>query len=379
MGKWTHTHTHTHMLVVVSLLATAIGSIAAVASGIETAHACSIVGPSATTRPAERLHPGQVIEISGWGFEDIEFREPLREPAPRPDPPSITDAAVPDLLCDFDTSPLTGLAVIWNGGFRQQLGVVDGPEFVLIARVPDDAVDGPASITIGPATIGVHVGPAVPPPPCTPTASPDAPVSSACPEPDPPWPCPGHDAQEGAAPPVPGAAVAPGFLPPCPEPCIDHAHTIDEGTAYGYRWDCPHPCAYPEANPGAAPGAAPTDAVAPEAIARWCPPDPCALYGVPESGASEAIASEAIAPAAVWCPPPCLDAPADATTNLCPVPDPRVLAGAAGSAASTEAATATDAGPAMATSTRDHAFATVVAMSQRLSRLVDHIVALVFR
>jgi hypothetical protein len=100
-----------------------------------------------------------------------------------------------------------------------------------------------------------------PPPPCPLAVQPNDSIHHSCPD---PWTCPLHGAD--SVQPVPGEDHAPGFTPPCPEPCVDYAHTIDDGTVYDYRWDCPDPCSQTEVSPGAGEAA----------LAVWCPPpEPC--------------------------------------------------------------------------------------------------------
>ena len=288
-----------------------VGTFVAVAASVATpatAHACSIAGPSAEVWPAKGLQPGQRIEVVGWSFIDAVPREPQSPTIAPPD----TDVAVPPIaLCDFDVIALDAVPVVWQGPgaqgeFRQLLGTVTGPDFVLGAAVPDQATTGPAAIVVGPVTLSVSVGPDVVPPP-----------------PPEPWPCP-VDAPLAIAP-SPGGEIAPGFLPPCPAPCVAHAHTTDAGAAHEFGWDCPDPCGLVEVNPGAEPEPAAVwcpppdpcwfhvDGVEPAPDAVWCPPpDPCPVH---VDGAEPA-------PDAVWCPDPCWSA-ADATTAVwCPPPDP---------------------------------------------------------
>ncbi len=295
MGK----RSHLLLLVVTSLLAGALGSLVAVAASTDVAQACSIAGPHAEVWPSSELRPGQTIEIAGWGFVDVRFSEQR----PEPEPPVEAAIAIPPELCDFDSYPIGGIDVVWHGNSSERLVRVSGPEFKLAVTVPLNAVAGPASISIGSVRLAVHVGPDIepPPPPCALTARPDETATHLCPE---PWPCPQFEtAASSSTQPFSGGDDAPGFLRPCPEPCVDYAHTIDEGTAYDARWDCPDPCGYSEANPGA-----------PSADAAvWCPPppDPCVynadavrptdaavLVGCPDPCG---MAGDA---AAVWCPPP---------------------------------------------------------------------------
>ena len=218
-------------LIVASLLASSVASVAAVAGTTDAADACSIAGPYAEVWPSTDLRPGQEIEIAGWGFYDILMHEPARPTSPGEEP-----VAVPPELCDFDTAPITNLDVYWRGETMTWLGSVSGPDFVLSAVVPRDASAGRATIIMGPVELAVSVGGDTEPPlpPCPLAAQPDGSVGHACPE---PWPCPLYgttDTQPG-----PGADHAPGFAPQCPEPCVDYAHRIDSGTVYDYQWDLP--------------------------------------------------------------------------------------------------------------------------------------------
>ena len=295
------TRTHIVVLVITALVASVVGSLVAVASTAGTAHACSIAGPSAEAHPSVDLEPGQHIDIFGWGFNDIQLVEPQRQLVP----PIEGEVSIPSQLCDFVVSPSSDLDVHWRGPNAALLGTVLGPDFKTSVVVPSAATPGPASITVGPVELVVFVGkPTEPPYPCPLTLQPDETAHHVCE----PWPCPRQLA--------PDADHAPGFLPSCPEPCVDAAHTIDDGTAHEYRWDCPDPCSPFQTNSGAA---------QPD-VAIWCPPpEPCPTYlvGGAVDGASwvscpdpcghtQTSARAAQPDVAIWCPPPesCPDPPA---------------------------------------------------------------------
>ena len=295
------TRTHIVVLVITALVASVVGSLVAVASTAGTAHACSIAGPSAEAHPSVDLEPGQHIDIFGWGFNDIQLVEPQRQLVP----PIEGEVSIPSQLCDFVVSPSSDLDVHWRGPNAALLGTVSGPDFKTSVVVPSAATPGPASITVGPVELVVFVGkPTEPPYPCPLTLQPDETAHHVCE----PWPCPRQLA--------PDADHAPGFLPSCPEPCVDAAHTIDDGTAHEYRWDCPDPCSPFQTNSGAA---------QPD-VAIWCPPpEPCPTYlvGGAVDGASwvscpdpcghtQTSARAAQPDVAIWCPPPepCPDPPA---------------------------------------------------------------------
>ena len=295
------TRTHIVVLVVTALVASVVGSVVAVASTAGTAHACSIAGPSAEAHPSVDLEPGQHIDIFGWGFNDIQLVEPQRQLVP----PIEGEVSIPSQLCDFVVSPSSDLDVHWRGPNAALLGTVSGPDFKTSVVVPSAATPGPASITVGPVELVVFVGkPTEPPYPCPLTLQPDETAHHVCE----PWPCPRQLA--------PDADHAPGFLPSCPEPCVDAAHTIDDGTAHEYRWDCPDPCSPFQTNSGAA---------QPD-VSIWCPPpEPCPTYlvGGAVDGASwvscpdpcghtQTSARAAQPDVAIWCPPPepCPDPPA---------------------------------------------------------------------
>jgi len=295
------TRTHIVVLVVTALVASVVGSVVAVASTAGTAHACSIAGPSAEAHPSVDLEPGQHIDIFGWGFNDIQLVEPQRQLVP----PIEGEVSIPSQLCDFVVSPSSDLDVHWRGPNAALLGTVSGPDFKTSVVVPSAATPGPASITVGPVELVVFVGkPTEPPYPCPLTLQPDETAHHVCE----PWPCPRQLA--------PDADHAPGFLPSCPEPCVDAAHTIDDGTAHEYRWDCPDPCSPFQTNSGAA---------QPD-VSIWCPPpEPCPTYlvGGAVDGASwvscpdpcghtQTSARAAQPDVSIWCPPPepCPDPPA---------------------------------------------------------------------
>ena len=295
------TRTHIVVLVITALVASVVGSLVAVASTAGTAHACSIAGPSAEAHPSVDLEPGQHIDIFGWGFNDIQLVEPQRQLVP----PIEGEVSIPSQLCDFVVSPSSDLDVHWRGPNAALLGTVSGPDFKTSVVVPSAATPGPASITVGPVELVVFVGkPTEPPYPCPLTLQPDETAHHVCE----PWPCPRQLA--------PDADHAPGFLPSCPEPCVDAAHTIDDGTAHEYRWDCPDPCSPFQTNSGAA---------QPD-VAIWCPPpEPCPTYlvGGAVDGASwvscpdpcghtQTSARAAQPDVSIWCPPPepCPDPPA---------------------------------------------------------------------
>jgi len=295
------TRTHIVVLVITALVASVVGSLVAVASTAGTAHACSIAGPSAEAHPSVDLEPGQHIDIFGWGFNDIQLVEPQRQLVP----PIEGEVSIPSQLCDFVVSPSSDLDVHWRGPNAALLGTVLGPDFKTSVVVPSAATPGPASITVGPVELVVFVGkPTEPPYPCPLTLQPDETAHHVCE----PWPCPRQLA--------PDADHAPGFLPSCPEPCVDAAHTIDDGTAHEYRWDCPDPCSPFQTNSGAA---------QPD-VSIWCPPpEPCPTYlvGGAVDGASwvscpdpcghtQTSARAAQPDVAIWCPPPesCPDPPA---------------------------------------------------------------------
>ena len=295
------TRTHIVVLVITALVASVVGSLVAVASTAGTAHACSIAGPSAEAHPSVDLEPGQHIDIFGWGFNDIQLVEPQRQLVP----PIEGEVSIPSQLCDFVVSPSSDLDVHWRGPNAALLGTVSGPDFKTSVVVPSAATPGPASITVGPVELVVFVGkPTEPPYPCPLTLQPDETAHHVCE----PWPCPRQLA--------PDADHAPGFLPSCPEPCVDAAHTIDDGTAHEYRWDCPDPCSPFQTNSGAA---------QPD-VSIWCPPpEPCPTYlvGGAVDGASwvscpdpcghtQTSARAAQPDVAIWCPPPesCPDPPA---------------------------------------------------------------------
>ena len=295
------TRTHIVVLVVTALVASVVGSLVAVASTAGTAHACSIAGPSAEAHPSVDLEPGQHIDIFGWGFNDIQLVEPQRQLVP----PIEGEVSIPSQLCDFVVSPSSDLDVHWRGPNAALLGTVLGPDFKTSVVVPSAATPGPASITVGPVELVVFVGkPTEPPYPCPLTLQPDETAHHVCE----PWPCPRQLA--------PDADHAPGFLPSCPEPCVDAAHTIDDGTAHEYRWDCPDPCSPFQTNSGAA---------QPD-VSIWCPPpEPCPTYlvGGAVDGASwvscpdpcghtQTSARAAQPDVSIWCPPPepCPDPPA---------------------------------------------------------------------
>ena len=295
------TRTHIVMLVITALVASVVGSLVAVASTAGTAHACSIAGPSAEAHPSVDLEPGQHIDIFGWGFNDIQLVEPQRQLVP----PIEGEVSIPSQLCDFVVSPSSDLDVHWRGPNAALLGTVLGPDFKTSVVVPSAATPGPASITVGPVELVVFVGkPTEPPYPCPLTLQPDETAHHVCE----PWPCPRQLA--------PDADHAPGFLPSCPEPCVDAAHTIDDGTAHEYRWDCPDPCSPFQTNSGAA---------QPD-VSIWCPPpEPCPTYlvGGAVDGASwvscpdpcghtQTSARAAQPDVSIWCPPPepCPDPPA---------------------------------------------------------------------
>ena len=310
------------LLVIISLLTSAVASLAAVAGTPGTAHACSIAEPYAEARPSSDLRPGQQVEITGWGFYDIRVHEPVR-----PAPPAQGDSAVPHELCNFDTVAIGSVDVYWRGNTSMSLGAVSGPDFVLRVTIPFEATPGPATIIVGPVELTVYVGgdveppPPPSPPPCPLAVQPDNSIHHSCPD---PWPCPLYRAAN--AQPAPGEDHAPGLTPPCPEPCVDYAHTIDDGTVYGYQWDCPDPCSQTEVSPG----------VGEAALAVWCPPpDPCLVYldggtpqdsslvGCPGPGPCPvyAVGSDARPEAlAVWCPQPCQLVGGDAF--VCPEPCP---------------------------------------------------------
>ncbi|MDB9845417.1 hypothetical protein OAC41_01440 [Acidimicrobiales bacterium] len=295
------TRTHIVVLVITALVASVVGSLVAVASTAGTAHACSIAGPSAEAHPSVDLEPGQHIDIFGWGFNDIQLVEPQRQLVP----PIEGEVSIPSQLCDFVVSPSSDLDVHWRGPNAALLGTVSGPDFKTSVVVPSAATPGPASITVGPVELVVLVGkPTEPPYPCPLTLQPDETAHHVCE----PWPCPRQLA--------PDADHAPGFLPSCPEPCVDAAHTIDDGTAHEYRWDCPDPCSPFQTNSGAA---------QPD-VSIWCPPpEPCPTYlvGGAVDGASwvscpdpcghtQTSARAAQPDVSIWCPPPepCPDPPA---------------------------------------------------------------------
>ena len=295
------TRTHIVVLVITALVASVVGSLVAVASTAGTAHACSIAGPSAEAHPSVDLEPGQHIDIFGWGFNDIQLVEPQRQLVP----PIEGEVSIPSQLCDFVVSPSSDLDVHWRGPNAALLGTVSGPDFKTSVVVPSAATPGPASITVGPVELVVFVGkPTEPPYPCPLTLQPDETAHHVCE----PWPCPRQLA--------PDADHAPGFLPSCPEPCVDAAHTIDDGTAHEYRWDCPDPCSPFQTNSGAA---------QPD-VSIWCPPpEPCPTYlvGGAVDGASwvscpdpcghtQTSARAAQPDVSIWCPPPepCPDPPA---------------------------------------------------------------------
>ena len=295
------TRTHIVVLVITALVASVVGSLVAVASTAGTAHACSIAGPSAEAHPSVDLEPGQHIDIFGWGFNDIQLVEPQRQLVP----PIEGEVSIPSQLCDFVVSPSSDLDVHWRGPNAALLGTVLGPDFKTSVVVPSAATPGPASITVGPVELVVFVGkPTEPPYPCPLTLQPDETAHHVCE----PWPCPRQLA--------PDADHAPGFLPSCPEPCVDAAHTIDDGTAHEYRWDCPDPCSPFQTNSGAA---------QPD-VSIWCPPpEPCPTYlvGGAVDGASwvscpdpcghtQTSARAAQPDVSIWCPPPepCPDPPA---------------------------------------------------------------------
>ena len=295
------TRTHIVVLVITALVASVVGSVVAVASTAGTAYACSIAGPFAEAHPSVDLEPGQHIDIFGWGFNDIQLVEPQRQLVP----PIEGEVSIPSQLCDFVVSPSSDLDVHWRGPNAALLGTVLGPDFKTSVVVPSAATPGPASITVGPVELVVFVGkPTEPPYPCPLTLQPDETAHHVCE----PWPCPRQLA--------PDADHAPGFLPSCPEPCVDAAHTIDDGTAHEYRWDCPDPCSPFQTNSGAA---------QPD-VAIWCPPpEPCPTYlvGGAVDGASwvscpdpcghtQTSARAAQPDVSIWCPPPepCPDPPA---------------------------------------------------------------------
>ena len=295
------TRTHIVMLVITALVASVVGSLVAVASTAGTAHACSIAGPSAEAHPSVDLEPGQHIDIFGWGFNDIQLVEPQRQLVP----PIEGEVSIPSQLCDFVVSPSSDLDVHWRGPNAALLGTVSGPDFKTSVVVPSAATPGPASITVGPVELVVFVGkPTEPPYPCPLTLQPDETAHHVCE----PWPCPRQLA--------PDADHAPGFLPSCPEPCVDAAHTIDDGTAHEYRWDCPDPCS---------PFQTSARAAQPD-VSIWCPPpEPCPTYlvGGAVDGASwvscpdpcghtQTSARAAQPDVSIWCPPPepCPDPPA---------------------------------------------------------------------
>ena len=309
------TRTHIVVLVITALVASVVGSLVAVASTAGTAHACSIAGPSAEAHPSVDLEPGQHIDIFGWGFNDIQLVEPQRQLVP----PIEGEVSIPSQLCDFVVSPSSDLDVHWRGPNAALLGTVSGPDFKTSVVVPSAATPGPASITVGPVELVVFVGkPTEPPYPCPLTLQPDETAHHVCE----PWPCPRQLA--------PDADHAPGFLPSCPEPCVDAAHTIDDGTAHEYRWDCPDPCSPFQTNSGAA---------QPD-VSIWCPPpEPCPTYlvGGAVDGASwvscpdpcghtQTSARAAQPDVAIWCPPPepCPDPPAvdggNHATDAAPLP-----------------------------------------------------------
>ena len=263
------------------------------------------------------LSPGQQIEIAGWGFYDIR----VHEPAP-PVPPVEVDVALPPELCNFDTVAMGSLDVDWRGNTSAWLGAVSGPDFSLSAAVPFDAAPRPATIVVGPVELIVYVGgdpEPPPPPPCPLAVQPNDSSHRSCPD---LWPCPLHGA--ASTQPAPGEGRAPGFTPPCPEPCVDYAHTIDDGTVYDYRWDCPDPCSQTEVSPGAGEAA----------LAVWCPPPgPCPVYldgGMPQDlslvGCPDPCSQTEVSPGAgeaalaVLCPPPCQLVGGDAF--VCPEPCP---------------------------------------------------------
>ena len=325
------TRTRYSLLVIAALVASALGSLAAVATTAGTAEACSIAGPYGEVRPSADLKPGQRVEIAGWGFYDLQLHEPHPQ---RVAPPDDDNGDLPE-LCDFDLSPMANLDVYWRGTTSAWLGMVSGPDFTTTVVVPPEVLPGPATITVGPVELAVFVGQRIATPPSCPlTLQPDGTAHQLCPE---PWPCPlpagsGYTASGGTQP-APDADHAPGFLPPCPEPCVDAAHTIDDGTVYDYRWDCPDPCSPIQADPGAFPPdravwCPPPDpcldyttssAIGPDGLTPWCPPpDPCRVYLTGESVDVEAhvvscpdpcpvYAADAVAARpdqAVWCPPP---------------------------------------------------------------------------
>ncbi len=318
------------LLVIISLLASAVASLAAVAGTSGTADACSIAGPYAEARPSSDLRPGQQIEISGWGFYDVRVHQLARSI-----PPAQGDIDVPPELCNFDTVAMGSLDVYWRGHTSVWLGVVSGPDFLLSATVPFDATPGSATIVVGPVELTVYVGgdaePPAPPPPCPTVVQPENSIDHSCGD---PWPCPLYGA--GSIQPAPGEDPAPGFTPPCPGPCVDYAYTIDDGTVHDYQWDCPDPCSQTQVNPGAGEAA----------LAIWCPPPgPCPMYldggtpqdsslvGCPDPCPAYAAGSDARPEAlAIWCPPPgpCpvyLDGGTPQDSSLVGCPDPCGLFG----------------------------------------------------
>ena len=293
----THLRSRTRplLVVVVALLASSLATLAAVAGTATTAHACSIGGPFAEARPSTGLQPGQQVEIVGWDFNDVRFHEPVST-----EPPHDQAAAGPPLLCDFDVVPMANIDVHWLGQNTSWLGNVSGPNFVLVVSVPNDAGPGPAWITAGPFEIAVTVGGSTDPAPS---------------------PCPFPESNGTQLAPQPGSV--PGLQPVCPEPCVDYAHTADDGTVYDYQWDCPDPCSQTQVSPG--------DGDA--AMAVWCPPpDPCPAYTAASSDTTQlpgwcpwpapcplfAVGPDDSGEKLTWCPPPCEFVGGDA--RVCPDP-----------------------------------------------------------
>ncbi len=176
--------------------------------------------------------------------------------------------------------------------------------------------------------------------------------AASCPDPDPwpdPWPCPTYEAQAGSAQPAPGADAASGFLPPCPEPCVDYAHRIDQDSRY-YPWDCPDPCGYPQANPDAAEALHPV----------WCPPPyPCPVDTLTEN--------ETLCPHP-WPDPPANDqAASDAASET------------ASEAMSTDVANAETSAPSPgSTAAAEPAVTAYLSISNRVRRAAHQVVALLF-
>ena len=294
------------LLVLTALVLGAVGSLAAVASTTSTADACSIAGPWAEASPSRNLQPGQQMQIVGSGFSDLIWHDD--RPVPAPEDPPIA-------LCDFDLIPMQGINIIWHGDTTELLAVVGGPDFKVDVTVPVGAMPGKAWIDVGGYELWVSVldDPTIPPDPCPLMAQPAGSAQHRCPE---PWPCPLYLADGAVATqPAPDIGVAPGFLPPCPEPCVDYLHTTAEGTAYDYKWDCPDPCGSPQAAPGASA----------DASAIWCPPpDPCYWVGGDAQVCPDPCVEPFDAEAAQFapCPDPCWPTPAadPSVGGLCPDP-----------------------------------------------------------